>query len=445
MDVFFRYVTSKETPFSIHFDDDVTIKEVKVAISQKESVPIEGMRLLFKSKIISDDAKISEYQTSLTSPIIFYAKKKTTPAPPPQTPQPQTQESSPTTTAQLSPQNPTSGTPAANPNIPSPQPSQPPMQPKPSPNPAPNNIPNPTPNPISSQIPSQPSNPPPFQSNSTIPNSTQPSFGGPNNSQQAPNPFAQYNPFGAPPPLPQTPSGISGQIPPQTGGQLPSQNLTHPSFDENNPIIVDSESNPPVVRNISREEAIQQLTDMQSPQPQQAHSFGAPPPSSPQYNPFATPGLNSGMGMNQRMGTGMPGYGAGMGAPGYGMGTYSQPPIQQPYSPQGAGYNGYQPQQAYGGMGSGFGGQHYPTGSAGGYPGMMGGYPCQQNVPSYHPTYPPQVNSAIHNYIQKYSPQDQEKVKQLLSEGFEPNDVFQVFEACEMDLNNSRDILRTMM
>ena len=272
MDVYFQQVASKDGPFSLSFNEDATVKDAKEELSKSKNFSLDGMKLLFKSKILQDAAKLKDMQTSEKTPINFFVKKtnsaQASSKSSSQLPsQPSTETTQPAQSGSSQP-------PAEHTNPTPPEPSKPSAQPEQQ---APVTQPV---QPESPKPPSSPSlNPQPAQPFGQPSQPSQP-FGEPLNpqpfGQPSPQPFGQPSqPFGQP----SQPFGQSSQ-PSQPFGQpsqpsqpfsptQPSSNESHvplqqsrPVFDVDHPLIIneDDPSNP--YTSLTKEEALERLTEM---------------------------------------------------------------------------------------------------------------------------------------------------------------------------------------
>ena len=559
MDVYFQQVAKKET-FVLRFDENATVKDAKEELSRSQNVPLPGMKLLYKSKIVQDTARLADMQTTQKTPITFYIKKadpkiQTSPQASPQssasTPQPTTvpvQNPTPQPTTDPSPslQQPSPSLQQPSPSLqqPSPQPfAQPPtqpFQPGPSPfNPPSFNQPSPQPsfNPPSFNQPSpQPSfNPPSFNQPSP-----QPSFNPPSFNQPSPQPsfnppsFNQPSPQPFPPPNQSFPSP-SGQSPfqPPSGSQQAPLRPSRPVYDVDHPIIINEEDPQNPYRSLSKEEALATLTEMgfeesqclealrltkgivnyaqhllieddvseqglakifprqeldqqttlqilqsisENPAAVQAIRNGQPITinirgvqrqiSIPAdvfeqflqakqsgmlgaggYGGMGAGGFGGGMGAGGfGGGMGAGGFGGGMGAGGFGgglgTGGYGSGMGAGGYG-GGMGAGGYGGGMGAGGMGAGgFGGGMGAGGmGAGGFGGGMGagGFDGGQLTQQEQL----QIQRQFAQLISRFSQSEQNDIKTLISEGFDPYSVIQYYDAADKDIENARELLKT--
>lgn len=78
MKVFLRDM--KNSKFDVEVADDSTILNLKEKLSELKETPVDKIRLLFKSKVLTNDAKISDLENSEANRIVFFAQNKPAPA-----------------------------------------------------------------------------------------------------------------------------------------------------------------------------------------------------------------------------------------------------------------------------------------------------------------------------------------------------------------------------
>ncbi|OHT16073.1 hypothetical protein TRFO_42073 [Tritrichomonas foetus] len=79
MDVYIKWFSSKDQPTIINVEPDATVADLKEEIAAQYDYDKSKIKLIFASKILTDDALVISLDNSESKPIVYYAPKKNLP------------------------------------------------------------------------------------------------------------------------------------------------------------------------------------------------------------------------------------------------------------------------------------------------------------------------------------------------------------------------------